>query len=111
MVQLIGPFGSVRALTTGRSPLRIEAGVGVAAAGEAVRTKVDVVALVGQDVPDGDEHGVGDDEDRLGLALLGETLAEPPVLGGVAAIPGMSRRPGRLDKRRAQRGVALARLA
>jgi len=29
MVQLIGLFGSVRALTAGRSPLRIEVGVGM----------------------------------------------------------------------------------
>ncbi len=49
--------------------MREVAGVGgiVAVAVEEVRAEIDVVALVDQDVADGDEDGVSDDEDGLGL--------------------------------------------
>ena len=36
---------------------------------EPVRVVVFVVGLVGKEVPDGDQHRVGDDEDGLGVAL------------------------------------------
>jgi len=55
-------------------------GVVVAAAVEPVSPEVDVVGLVGQHVPDDDEHRVRDDEDRLGLALFAKPAAERTVL-------------------------------
>jgi len=82
----------------------------VTSAVEPVSPEVGVVGFVGQDVPDDDQHRVGDDEDGLGLALLAEPAAEPPVQGDVVAVLRVRGRPGRLNERRSQGGVALARL-
>jgi hypothetical protein len=60
--------------------------LGVVPALEPIGSEVLVVAFVGEHVPDGNEHGVGDDEDGFGLALLAEAPSEALVLRGVVAV-------------------------
>src|SRR5207237_3544193 len=80
-------------------------GVGVAPL-EVVGAEYLVVAVAGEDVPDDHDHGVGDGEEGLALALLAEATLEPAVLGGQVAFVGVGRRPGRFDQSAAEGDVA-----
>jgi hypothetical protein len=55
-------------------------GLGIGAAGEVVDPELGVGLLPGEDVPGDHQHGVGDGEDRLGLASAAEAAPEALVL-------------------------------
>lgn len=86
-------------------------GLGVGAALEPVAAELLVVDLVVKDVPDDHDHRVGDSKDGLAFALLAESSAEPPELGGQVGVFGAGRGPGRLAEGGAERGVAFAGLS
>src|SRR5260370_27516387 len=77
--------------------------VGVLAASEEVGAELVVGDAAGQDVPDDDEHGVGDDDDRF-LLGIGAAVAAPfhdmPVVEGLEVAVVADRGPGCLDQDR-----------
>src|SRR3954449_12489537 len=80
----------------------------IGAAGEVVDPELGVGLVLGEDVPGDHEHGVGDGEDRLGLASAAEAAPEALVLRAQVGAAGACRGPGGLHHRGAQCGVALA---
>jgi len=88
--------------------------VGVEAAGEEVGAKLVVGHAAGQDVPDDDQQGVGDHDDRLllrGRAAVAAPFHHVPVVQGPEVAVVADGRPGGLHQDGLQMLVAVTALA
>ena len=87
---------------------------GIEAGGEVVRAEFLVGFAGGQDVPDDDDHRVGDDDDGFLLgdrAAVAAPLHDVPVVEGFEVAVVADRGPGALDQEGLQVLVAVAALA